>query len=473
MKTVLRFLSTALFILIIFTRPLSALDYRTGANAASDPYRHGKYYDHMRRITLTGTGSVDVLAVALSQLGYTEGDSASKLHGESAGYGNYTEYNYNMGDFGIGYGGSEYHWCASFVSFCLYQSGCHDYGDFFDCARFHEGDSGYIWREISCQYWVRALRDAGRFYKRSEYTPKPADLIFFSRDGKSASHIGLVLYVKDGRVYTIEGNTNQSAGIEANGGGVYAKSYKLSNSGILGYGTLPYRSSESVFRIDHSGGSPSAGYYISSGVKHLYTDPKASSRANIDLPKHTLFHVSRVASGTGLCSVLECEYNGRTYYIKNNSDRIYQITHEETKEEATTSAPETTRAPIIIMMKPNTVASTAPTPETTRSPETTQKAETTLAPEITSMPQTTCSPPETSSAPQTTRSPETSNIPQTTCTPPETTIFQTSPKGSDTSKEQKEATELKKSSPHPSSVFLVGAMVSAALTLPVINKRKK
>ena len=46
--------------------------------------------------------------------------------------------------------------------------------------------------------------------------------------------------VKDGRVYTVEGNTSSQAGIVANGGCVAQKSYDLHDPGIAGYGRPDY-----------------------------------------------------------------------------------------------------------------------------------------------------------------------------------------------------------------------------------------
>lgn len=353
MKRTLKLFSSALlFIMVIlYALPAAALDYRAGANGPSGSYISGKYYENLASIPLTGDGAVDVCAVALSQLGYREGGSLSALDGATPCANNYTEYNYNMGNFGIGYGGAEYHWCASFVSFCLYQSRCHDYGDFFDCARFHESDTDYIWREISCEYWVRALKGAGRFYPSAKYggkyTPETGDLIFYSRDGKTASHVGIVLYTENGTVYTVEGNTNPTSAIETNGEGVYAKSYKLTNPGILGYGKLPYKTNTEIEHPDHSGRHPGAGLYISGGVKYLYLDANATVRAGINLPAYTVFHVNRVAFGKGLGAVLECEYKGEIYFIKNNSDRIYRLTCESEPEPTSETEPAVPDEPAV------------------------------------------------------------------------------------------------------------------------------
>ena len=127
-----------------------ALDFVSGANAASDLYKASEYYQKLSSISLTGDNRTDIIAVALSQLGYTEGDEKNDFSGSAEGSQNYTEYNYNMGSFGVGYGGKDYPWCASFVSFCLLQAGVHNQTRVADWCRKHEGDATYIYREVSC-----------------------------------------------------------------------------------------------------------------------------------------------------------------------------------------------------------------------------------------------------------------------------------------------------------------------------------
>jgi uncharacterized protein YgiM (DUF1202 family) len=133
----------------------------------------------------------------------------------------------------------------------------------------------------------------------------------------------MVLYATSSTIYTVEGNTSSGTGLEANGGGVYFKSYSASYSNILGYGAMPYNANAT---IDYSGSKPTAGLYMSSTLKYLYKDAAATTSASVNLPAYTLFKVTGVASGSGLSAVLKCEYNGSTYYVKNNStDRIIQV----------------------------------------------------------------------------------------------------------------------------------------------------
>jgi len=84
----------------------------------------------------------------------------------------------------------------------------------------------------SAQYF----KNAGRWYT----TPKAGDVIYF-KNSTRIHHVGLVYKVSGGVVYTIEGNTGSGNNtVIPNGGGVFAKSYNLSNSNIAGYGRPKY-----------------------------------------------------------------------------------------------------------------------------------------------------------------------------------------------------------------------------------------
>lgn len=83
-----------------------------------------------------------------------------------------------------------------------------------------------------CQYSADYYRKHGAFYRSN---PQVGDQIFFGNYG-SEGHIGIVRAVDDRYVYTIEGNTSGGSGLDANGGGVFKKSYALNSSYISGYG---------------------------------------------------------------------------------------------------------------------------------------------------------------------------------------------------------------------------------------------
>ena len=118
-----------------------AATYRSGAQSGpSTSYKNGKYYSHYTKVPITGDNRTDLLAIALSQLGYQEGASNGSFSGTVSGNKNYVEFSYNMGDWGLGYGGTSYPWCASFISWCLYQSRCTDQGTHKALGRNHIGD---------------------------------------------------------------------------------------------------------------------------------------------------------------------------------------------------------------------------------------------------------------------------------------------------------------------------------------------
>lgn len=119
----------------------------------------------------------DMVNVALSQLGYTEG------------YNNDTKY----GDW---YGLPNQPWCAMFVSWCGNEIGVLDeaFPRFAGCTTgFHEMEG-----------WGITTND--------HIIPEAGDLIFFEWDGEQDDydHVGIVEYADDTYVHTIEGNHTDS-----------------------------------------------------------------------------------------------------------------------------------------------------------------------------------------------------------------------------------------------------------------------
>lgn len=170
-----------------------------------------------------------LLGIAKAEVGYLEKKSNSQLDSktENAGSNNWTKYARDM-DALIAYNGKKngYAWCCVFVDWCLTQSFGFDIA--FQMTGKQKGGSG-----AGCTASVNYYKRIGRFCTSD---PQPGDQVFFTKDGKSSNHTGVVTEVKGGRVYTIEGNTSGASGVIANGGGVCAKSYKLGSKSILGYG---------------------------------------------------------------------------------------------------------------------------------------------------------------------------------------------------------------------------------------------
>lgn len=113
-------------------------------------------------------------------------------------------------------------WCACFLSWGAEQLKTSIDGD---PPRFANVDTG-----------MEGFQKSGK-WRDSSATPIPGDYVFFDWDGDSdPDHVGAVLCVKDGYLYTIEGNS---------GGKVAVNRYPLSNPSvdprIMGYGVLNWK----------------------------------------------------------------------------------------------------------------------------------------------------------------------------------------------------------------------------------------
>ena len=96
----------------------------------------------------------------------------------------------------------------------------------------------------------------------SGYIPKPGDQIFFKVEGprskgRIVNHVGIVTKVEDGKVYVVEGNTNNP---EGGGKGVFEKPYPLDGGGlkkrIVGYGTPDWdMAADKILERENSMGS--------------------------------------------------------------------------------------------------------------------------------------------------------------------------------------------------------------------------
>ncbi len=358
LKKLLSVILAVMMLASLVSIPVSAAEYRVAVNGASNSYKSGRYYQHYLKVPITGVNRQDLLAIALSQLGYQEsnlpsaGDNVNypgnyDFSGLNGGSGNCTEYNYSQGDWALGYGGSDYPWCASFVSWCLYQSRCTDVAsNSYIGRKYNNSPSGknprdYMWKEYSCSAWTSVLSAAGCFqkskYRGGNYIPQSGDLIFFISSGQTSSgHIGIVVYSDGSTVYTVEGNTSPGNGIVvANGGGVYFKSYSLSSSYLYGYGTMPYKNN-SLPSVDYSGANPTAGLYMTLSYKYLYADAACTQRAKygdgvyVDIPKYHMFEATGITADKTAAIV---NYDGVQGYVSlNSTDKVLQISAEVNTE---------------------------------------------------------------------------------------------------------------------------------------------
>lgn len=165
-----------------------------------------------------------VLNVAKTELGYYEKKDASRLDGkaENAGNRNYTKYARDLYAAGFYNGNKQGHaWCDQFVDWCFFTA-CGGDKEKAEALLCQTGNLG-----AGVGYSARYYQKVNRFF---ESEPQPGDQIFFYKDG-SWTHTGLVLEVKNGKVYTIEGNMRNH---------VAKCVYPLNYATIKGYGRPRY-----------------------------------------------------------------------------------------------------------------------------------------------------------------------------------------------------------------------------------------
>lgn len=170
-----------------------------------------------------------LLATARAEVGYLEKASNKDLDDKTAnaGYGNWTKYARDLDNMGRIYNGKKngFDWCDVFVDWCF----IHTFGEELGMALLCQAYQGL---GAGTKYSANYYKTRGQYH---EVNPRPGDQIFFG-DGKTMWHTGIVTDVRNGRVYTIEGNTTTAAGVIPNGGGVVEKSYSLTYAYIDGYG---------------------------------------------------------------------------------------------------------------------------------------------------------------------------------------------------------------------------------------------
>ncbi|MCD7830014.1 MAG: DUF2272 domain-containing protein [Clostridiales bacterium] len=162
----------------------------------SSSYKKGKYYKALMALKLTGGKRSNIVSIALSQLGYHESSSTSKLSGSSSGSGNCTEY-------GRYYGMTRGAWCAMFVSWCAREAGV---------------STSVIPKYAAVRSYHSYYKKKGRFYswskvRKKSYVPKEGDLILYANvKGGTAHHIGYVVSVtytsSKVKIVTVEGNSS-------------------------------------------------------------------------------------------------------------------------------------------------------------------------------------------------------------------------------------------------------------------------
>ncbi|MDD7280779.1 choice-of-anchor A family protein [Floccifex sp.] len=177
------------------------------SNPYADLETSADWESTLKNIELTNNEATDLIAIAQSQLGYTESEN-NFIIDETGRYKGVTRY-------GTWYGDAYGDWCAMFVSFCLNYANI----DFP--------------KEANCQKWIEQLTEKN-LYK--EENPKIGDIIFFDNNQDDISdHVGIVYNIEDDFIETIEGNSDDRV--------QYVK-YEKEDERIKGFGILPEHKEE-------------------------------------------------------------------------------------------------------------------------------------------------------------------------------------------------------------------------------------
>ena len=170
-----------------------------------------------------------VVALARNEVGYMEKASNADLYDKTAnaGSGNWTKYGAEIdaqrGTYEF-YNGPKngYDWCDQFVDWLFIKL----FG--IDMAR------KMLYQPMAscgagCKFSASYFKQNSAWLSGGQ-TPRPGDQSFFGPRGDE-SHTGIVAEVKDGRVYTVEGNA---------GNRVQLRSYAINDGSIAGYGRPNY-----------------------------------------------------------------------------------------------------------------------------------------------------------------------------------------------------------------------------------------
>lgn len=158
----------------------------------------------VRDAVLCGEWDKDLVAIARTQLGYTESevDFIINSSGEERHYTRYGEW----------YGAAYSKWCAMFVSFCLEYAGIPE---------------TYVPRNANCAQWLEMFQSMGVYAVRDEMLAANGDLVFFDMNGDGRSdHVGIVEKVTADGFDSIEGNV---------GGAVTREHHGSADSQVMGF----------------------------------------------------------------------------------------------------------------------------------------------------------------------------------------------------------------------------------------------
>lgn len=238
-----------------------------------DDYKNSAYYQKLKEVVLTGNYADDIVAVAMSQLGYVEASNSQSVYGLFYG-------NNNTGDFAA--------WCAHFVDWCAGRAKvpseiialCWNANP---GVLVPKGEIGLIVSQstydANISNWKEQKTDdnlsfpwlsAGKVSRvdLSNYVPKKGDLIFWGSAGSrlSFTHVGIITEDSDGITYSyIDGNGGANGADNVS----LQTDFTLKDATIIAYarpnysGDLPTHT-HSYGSVQYKSEHPHAGYQLCS-----------------------------------------------------------------------------------------------------------------------------------------------------------------------------------------------------------------
>lgn len=168
-----------------------------------------------------------LIEIALAEVGYKGKKSNAQLDDKTANTsGKYTKYARDLDNITGFYNGKKngYDWCDVFYDWCVVQAYGVEKALELLCQPKKSTGAG-------CGYSMNFYKSKGKIFS----TPQVGDQIFFG-NSDGIYHTGLVYKVDSAKVYTVEGNTNDSE--------VAKHEYPLNANYIAGYGRLNFDGTE-------------------------------------------------------------------------------------------------------------------------------------------------------------------------------------------------------------------------------------
>ncbi len=277
-----------IFALVFSSVAVNALaPFYTGTpSKPSEAFADSKYYDQLVGVELTGDMAYDIIKVALSQVGYREGNSYDELHGENKyGYADYNEYGYWWD------GVANRSWCAAFITYCARQAQIPN--------TVLKGTLAANAAAFNLAMTPKASAD-----------PRVGDLIFFDWDlDGSSDHVGLVAKVNADTVLVVHGNYAEYATVTR---------FSRTQVDVLGYARPAYTSA-------YWAGEPIS-LMLSQNCRYLYQDGRYFRQLlDVSLSGNGALDIAAIAeSQIGYCAA-EDEYgsNGEGEADPNNTFTEY------------------------------------------------------------------------------------------------------------------------------------------------------